>query len=122
MPGNAMLRNGVRQDANREIGVPGIQPPACQPPSTNSVCPVTKSEAGLARNTAAPTRSEGSAKRPSLIRLSNLCARASFSRNERLVLSVSVEVGAIAFTRTPRGAHSVDRAAVRYDTPALAAP
>src|ERR1700693_1540344 len=81
-----------------------------------------KSEAGLARKRAAPTKSEGSANRPSLILLNNLCARASFSRNERLVLSVSVEVGAIALTRTPRGAHSVESAAVRYDTPALAAP
>ena len=44
--------------------------PACQPPSTKSVWPVMKSEAGLARKMAAPTRSEGSAKRPSLILLS----------------------------------------------------
>ena len=86
---------------------------ACQPPSTKSVWPVMKSEAGLARNTAAPTKSKGSANLPSLMRLSSLSARASFSRNERLVLSVSVEVGAIALTRTPKGAHSVESAAVR---------
>src|SRR6266436_1700051 len=81
-----------------------------------------KSEAGLARKRAAPTRSEGSAKRPSLIRLRNRSARCSFSRNARLVLSVRVAVGAMAFMRTPSGAHSVERAAVRYDTPALASP
>ena len=37
------------------------QPAACQPPSTNSVWPVTKSEASLARNNAGPMRSAGSA-------------------------------------------------------------
>src|SRR3979490_338934 len=81
-----------------------------------------KSEAGLARKRAAPTRSEGSAKRPSLIRLRNRPARAGFSRKTRLVLSVSVEVGRTALTRTHKGADSVDSAAVRWETPALAIP
>ena len=33
-PGNAILLNGVGQTANREIGVPGLQPPRLVP-STN---------------------------------------------------------------------------------------
>src|ERR1700730_3674942 len=99
--------------SRREALTGPLQLAACQPPSTNRVWPLIKSEAGLARKSAAPTKSEGTAKRPSFIRLRNRSPRASFSRNVRLVLSVSVAVGAMAFTRTPKGAHSVERAAVR---------
>jgi hypothetical protein len=32
-PGNAILLNGVKQTANREIGVPAFQPPIPKPTS-----------------------------------------------------------------------------------------
>ena len=98
--GRATGTESVRRATLSAAGIPRY-PPACQPPSTNRVWPVTKSEAGLARNRAAPTRSEGSANRPSTMRLRNRSARASFSRMIWLVFSVSVVVGAMALTRTP---------------------
>src|ERR1700733_1498951 len=48
------------------------QPRAENPPSTGSAAPVTKSDAGLDKNTAAPARSSGSPHRPAGVRASTL--------------------------------------------------
>src|SRR5262249_47059366 len=58
-----------------------LQRHVVNPPSTNSVCPVTKSEAALERYSAAPRRSEVSANRPSLMRLFTRSARSGFLAN-----------------------------------------
>src|SRR5581483_5522349 len=62
-----------------------------KPPSTGIAVPVTKSDAGEARNTAIPAKSEISPQRPAGVRASTRSWRPLTSTRARLVRSVSIQ-------------------------------
>ena len=78
---------------------------AIYPPSTSTVCPVTKSDALLARKIAVPTMSSGSAILPRGI-ISSIAFFNTGSFFKCGTISVYVAVGASAFTLIPYFAHS----------------
>ena len=89
------------------------------PPSTYKVWPEMKSEAWVARKTAAPRRSLVSTKRPSVMRFRMPSNRAGSAAMVTAVNGVFVAVGAIEFTRMPSGNHSVDKLTVSRSTAAF---
>src|SRR5204862_2811215 len=88
------------------------------PPSTTMVAPVMKRPASATSRSSAPSRSRSSPKRPTGIsRL--IAAPCSLARYSRL-RSVTIQPGAMAFTRTPLNASSSPSALVSWTTPAFA--
>ena len=69
-----------------------------KPPSTGIAVPVTKSEAGEARNTAMPAKSSMSPQRPAGVRASTRSCRPSICCARARVRSVSIQPGRIALT------------------------
>ena len=69
-----------------------------KPPSTGKATPVTKSEAGAARNIAAPARSCGSPHRPTGVRALTLSSRPGRSFRACMARSVFIQPGRIALT------------------------
>ncbi len=69
-----------------------------------STAPVTKLDARVARNSAAPMISSGSATRPSNV---SAAAVAGTDSSPEVSIRVANGPGAMAFTRTPSGASSV---------------
>ena len=88
-----------------------FHPFATQPPSTNIICPVTKSEAALARYIAAQIKSSGVAKRPNGILLRIIFKISPCKRLSRL--GVLTAVGAITLILIPFCAHSTASDSVR---------
>ncbi len=76
-------------------------------PSTGIAVPVTKSEAGLARNAAIPAMSPGTPQRAAGVRFSTRSCSPSTSRRARRVKSVSIHPGNTAFTWMLSLAHAV---------------
>ncbi len=74
--------------AGLEAGDTHAQTTAVMPPSTNRTCPLTKFDAGEARNTSAPTRSSTLPQRPAGVRVVTHWVNCSFSTRAR-VSSVS---------------------------------
>src|SRR5882672_6783130 len=93
---------------------------ASKPPPTGSVCLVIIRAAGEARKSTAAATSAVSAYDLSGINASSFADIAGSSRRA-LVNSVRTHVGATAFTRTPRSAHSTARARVRLTSAPLLA-
>src|SRR6185369_6684595 len=96
-------------------------PLAKNPPSTASTCPVTKLAASDAKNTAAPTNSSTSPKRPMGVRARNSLERGEPPVTSERLSSVINTPGAIAFTHTPCFAHSIAKDLVKEATAALLA-
>src|SRR5215217_4609889 len=97
-----------------------LTPLARKPPSTTSTWPVTKLAASDARNTAAPASSSTSPNRFMGVRRRNSRPR-SVPSSRAVFKGVRKTPGAIAFTHTPWGAHSIARDLVREATAALLA-
>src|SRR5207302_7274384 len=91
---------------------------AVAPPSTTSTCPVTKSLAGLARNTAAPFRSSSPPRRPIGMVLRIASPRCSISH---CVIRLGKNPGAMAFTVIRCRAHFTARSRVKAITAPLLA-
>ena len=70
--------------------------PAMNPPSTNTICPVTKSDASDAKNIVNPAKSSGSPQRYAGVRLSIHSLR--LSSRAGAVISVRMKPGAMPFT------------------------
>src|SRR6266550_5441380 len=101
------------------IGVPKFVYQATHPPSTNNGIPVTYDAASDARKTAAPVTSCNSPHRPIGILATNALYFSGSARSG-LFISVANGPGQIAFTVTPRLAHSSASTRVRLSSPALA--
>src|SRR5829696_694545 len=111
---------GVRDDAEGFGGDHGCQTTAVMPPSTNRTCPLTKSEAGEARNTRAPIRSSTLPQRPAGVRPLTHALNSS-SSTRALVSSVSKYPGASALAWMPEGPRSAHRPLVSMTMPPLVA-
>ena len=82
-----------------------------KPPSTGIAVPVTKSEAGEARNTATPAKSSIAPQRAAGVRASTRSCRPPTSTRARLVRSVSIQPGsmALAWMLSPAQAQAQER-------------
>src|SRR5437870_2726084 len=96
-------------------------PLAKNPPSTASMCPVTKLAASDAKNTAAPTNSSTCPKRRIGVLARNSLERGVPPVRSVWFISVRNTPGAMAFTQTPFCAHSIARDLVKEATAALLA-
>ena len=124
--GGAFSRSARASPVPAQARPSGVGPGAAgqvaeNPPSTQMTCPVTYPLAGLARKTAAPSKSAGSPLRPIMVRadiaadLTGSAATAAFS-------GVGTKPGQIALQHTPRGAQASDYDLVSDARPPLDAP
>src|SRR5262245_12327253 len=83
--------------------------------------PVTKSDAGLARNTAMPLMSSGVPQRRAGVRINTMLFNPDTSARARLVRSVSIQPGSTALTWMLSLAQAVARARLNCTMPPLEA-
>ena len=91
------------------------------PPSTGIAVPVTKFEAGEARNTAMPAKSSISPQRPAGVRASTRSCRPDTCCRAPRVRSVSIQPGRMALTWMLSGAQALAQARVYCTMPPLLA-
>src|SRR3954471_4863411 len=105
----------------------GMARPSCRqpmieyPPSTGIAVPVTKSEAGEARNTAMPAKSADAPQRAAGERARTLSCRPSTCSRARLVRSVSIQPGSTALAWILSGAQATAQDRVNCTMPPLLA-